>query len=187
MSGYTENAIGHNGMLDQGITLLQKPFTLPSLKEKVRAVLDSAPLPQEVAMSSRAIPQAPAAGNTRETLAFRAQRFNLHLPLRYRPVGEQSWLKGPPKTSAAPACSFMPKKTFNPICNWKSTWSCPLRSPDSPPPKSCVAEKSFARWRPRLQGHPGPGSQDSAIPLSARIARVPGLIHTPATNSRRRG
>ena len=44
MSGYTENAIGHNGMLDQGITLLQKPFTLPSLKEKVRAVLDSATL-----------------------------------------------------------------------------------------------------------------------------------------------
>ena len=30
MSGYTENAIGHNGTLDAGITLLQKPFTLPA-------------------------------------------------------------------------------------------------------------------------------------------------------------
>jgi hypothetical protein len=29
MSGYTENHIGHNGTLDEGITLLQKPFTLP--------------------------------------------------------------------------------------------------------------------------------------------------------------
>src|ERR1700693_3945221 len=40
MSGYTENAIGHNGTLDAGITLLQKPFTLHSLKAKVREVLD---------------------------------------------------------------------------------------------------------------------------------------------------
>src|SRR6266404_8375560 len=34
MSGYTENHIGHNGTLDEGITLLQKPFTLPALKAK---------------------------------------------------------------------------------------------------------------------------------------------------------
>jgi PAS domain S-box-containing protein len=94
MSGYTENAIGQNGMLDQGITLLQKPFTLPALKEKVRAVLDSAPLPQEVAMSTHAVPQAPAPGSREKLSTFRAQRFNLHLPLRYRPVGEQSWRKG---------------------------------------------------------------------------------------------
>ena len=40
MSGYTENHIGHNGTLDQGITLLQKPFTLPALQAKVREVLE---------------------------------------------------------------------------------------------------------------------------------------------------
>src|SRR5579862_1166303 len=34
MSGYTENAIGQNGTLDAGITLLQKPFTLLTLKAK---------------------------------------------------------------------------------------------------------------------------------------------------------
>jgi len=29
MSGYTENHIGHNGTLDEGITLLQKPLLFP--------------------------------------------------------------------------------------------------------------------------------------------------------------
>lgn len=26
--------------------------------------------------------------------AFRAERFNLHLPLKYRPIGEQAWRAG---------------------------------------------------------------------------------------------
>ena len=56
MSGYTENAIGHNGMLEAGINLLQKPFTLPALKAKVREVLDTQ-LPQEVFMSARPLAQ----------------------------------------------------------------------------------------------------------------------------------
>ena len=38
MSGYTENAIGHDGTLDAGINLLQKPFSLPALKDRVREV-----------------------------------------------------------------------------------------------------------------------------------------------------
>jgi PAS domain S-box-containing protein len=114
MSGYTENAIGHNGMLDQGITLLQKPFTLPALKEKVRAVLDSAPLPQEAVMSSRAVPQ-PAAPGTREKLStFRAQRFNLHLPLRYRPVGEQSWRKGTTENISRSGMLFQAEESLEP-------------------------------------------------------------------------
>ena len=41
MSGYTENVIGHNGTLDAGIRLLQKPFNLRDLKDKVREVLDA--------------------------------------------------------------------------------------------------------------------------------------------------
>jgi PAS domain S-box-containing protein len=93
MSGYTENAIGHNGTLDAGITLLQKPFTLHALKAKVREVLDQKTLPQEVAMSARAVPT--EARVAREKVApFRAQRFNLHLPLRYRKVGDQGWRQG---------------------------------------------------------------------------------------------
>src|SRR6266851_5564596 len=48
MSGYTENVIGRNGTLDAGVRLLQKPFTLHDLKNRVREVLDSTP--GEVAM-----------------------------------------------------------------------------------------------------------------------------------------
>src|SRR6201998_1940314 len=52
MSGYTENVIGHNGTLDAGVRLLQKPFNLRDLKDLVREVLDASPIPPEVAMQS---------------------------------------------------------------------------------------------------------------------------------------
>jgi len=94
MSGYTENAIGHNGTLDAGITLLQKPFTLHALKAKVREVLDQSRLPQEVAMSARAVIGSEARVPRDKVPRFRAQRFNLHLPLRYRQVGEEGWRQG---------------------------------------------------------------------------------------------
>src|SRR5437899_5112996 len=93
MSGYTENAIGHNGTLDAGVSLLQKPFTLPALKAKVREVLDT-PHPQEVAMSARLARQAQLGRREKLSSPFRAQRFNLHLPLKYRPLGENDWRKG---------------------------------------------------------------------------------------------
>jgi PAS domain S-box-containing protein len=94
MSGYTENHIGHNGTLDEGITLLQKPFTLPALKAKVREMLDT-PLPQEKQMSARLAQPAPIA-RTRNKISspFRATRFDLHLPLKYRLVGESGWREG---------------------------------------------------------------------------------------------
>ena len=53
MSGYTENVIGRNGMLDEGVRLLQKPFTLHDLKSKVREVLDSRPFSSEAPMQSK--------------------------------------------------------------------------------------------------------------------------------------
>jgi CheY-like chemotaxis protein len=39
-SAYTESAIVHQGMLNEGVILLQKPFTPSALAHKVREVLD---------------------------------------------------------------------------------------------------------------------------------------------------
>ncbi len=40
-SGYTRNAVVHNGVLDPGTAFLQKPFTVDQLALKIRTVLDS--------------------------------------------------------------------------------------------------------------------------------------------------
>jgi PAS domain S-box-containing protein len=40
-TGYTRNAIVHNGVLDPGVDLIGKPFTLEGLAAKVRQVLES--------------------------------------------------------------------------------------------------------------------------------------------------
>ena len=39
MSGYTANVIVHNGILDEGINFIQKPFTIGDLTSKIRKVL----------------------------------------------------------------------------------------------------------------------------------------------------
>jgi len=112
MSGYTENAIGHNGTLDAGITLLQKPFTLPALKAKVREVLDT-PLPQEVTMSARlAHPQTTRRAKLESP--FRAQRFNLHLPMKYRLVGENDWRRGTTENISRSGVLFRAEEPIQP-------------------------------------------------------------------------
>jgi DNA-binding response OmpR family regulator len=40
ISGYTDNAIVHHGVLEKGIDYIQKPFTIEELARKIRAVLD---------------------------------------------------------------------------------------------------------------------------------------------------
>jgi CheY-like chemotaxis protein len=46
ISGYTDSAIVHHGVLERGTEFLQKPFNSLALAQKVRAVLDGAPLAQ---------------------------------------------------------------------------------------------------------------------------------------------
>jgi len=40
MSGYTDDAIVHHGVLEEGVNYIQKPFTIDGLTRKVREVLD---------------------------------------------------------------------------------------------------------------------------------------------------
>lgn len=40
-TGYTRNAIIHNGMVDHGVAFLAKPFSIQALARKVREVLDA--------------------------------------------------------------------------------------------------------------------------------------------------
>ena len=111
MSGYTENAIGHDGTLDAGVSLLQKPFSLPALKDRVREILDSEPLPSEVALASRARAGVP---DEKKIAPFRARRFNLHLPLRYRPLGEKSWRPGTTENISRSGLLFQAEEWLDP-------------------------------------------------------------------------
>ncbi len=40
-TGYTRNAVVHNGVLDKGVELISKPFTIEELAAKVRYILDT--------------------------------------------------------------------------------------------------------------------------------------------------
>jgi len=53
MSGYTDDAIVHHGVLSEGTPFLQKPFTPHGLAQKVREVLDQAGTCEEQAYVAR--------------------------------------------------------------------------------------------------------------------------------------
>src|SRR5260370_33996250 len=87
MAGYGENAIANNAMLEEGIPLLQKPFSLSSLRTKVREKLSP---------------------------ASRAQRFNLQLPLKYRLLGENVWRNGTTENISRSGMLFRVEETIQP-------------------------------------------------------------------------
>jgi PAS domain S-box-containing protein len=121
MSGYTENAIGHDGLLEAGINLLQKPFSLPALKERVRELLDSEPIPQEVMMRQSMQSDVGTGQDIGQNIVgqkkippFRARRYNLQLPLRYRQVGEKSWRPGTTENISRSGLLFHAEETLQP-------------------------------------------------------------------------
>src|SRR5450755_2038921 len=121
MSGYTENAIGHDGTLDAGINLLQKPFSLPALKDRVRELLDSEPIPTEVVMSSNT----GVSVLEKKIPPFRARRFNLQLPLRYRPLGEKSWRPGTTENISRSGLLFQAEELLHPNAQLEITLVLP--------------------------------------------------------------
>jgi hypothetical protein len=73
--------------LEEGIALLQKPFSLSTLKTKVREKL---------------------------SFASRAQRFNLQLPLKYRLLGESVWRNGTTENISRSGMLFRAEETIQP-------------------------------------------------------------------------
>ncbi len=113
MSGYTENVVGHDGTLDAGVRLLQKPFNLRDLKSRVREVLDAKTIPPEVAMSAHSATSRQAEP-TNQISPSRAQRFQLHLPLRYRRLGEKQWHDGTTENISRSGMLFSTEEVLQP-------------------------------------------------------------------------
>ncbi len=151
MSGYTENAIGRDGMLDAGINLLQKPFSLPALKDRIGEVLDSEPIPREIALPFPSpgsdVLEKTILRKTSHPSALAVSIFAFRCSIVRS--GRKTGVRVSPKISAAPACSSRPRKCSIPALNWRLTSCCPRRLPASPRPKSSVAEKWSAPSRPR--------------------------------------
>ena len=61
MSGYTDEAIVHHGVLDAGTAFLQKPFSVTGLAQKIREVL-SKPRPRSPGEEAIILPASPPAG-----------------------------------------------------------------------------------------------------------------------------
>ena len=87
MSGYSDDAVAQDGLVEEEITLLQKPFALSALGFKVREQLSS---------------------------VLRARRFNLQVPLRYRRLGEIEWSKGTTENISRSGMLFRAEQVIQP-------------------------------------------------------------------------
>ena len=144
MSGYSENAIAHDGILEEGITLLQKPFTLPALKAKVREKLSR---------------------------LSRAQRFNLHLPLKYRLVGEGNWRKGTTENISRSGMLFRAEEMVSPNAMLEISIVLPAEIAGLSAAEVVCRGEVVRTLEPKTtDDEPGSGSEDFAVSLPARVA-----------------
>ncbi len=65
-------------------------------------------------MSARLARSSQFAGRGKLPSPFRAQRFNLHLPLRYRLVGEDDWRKGTTENISRSGMLFRAEELVSP-------------------------------------------------------------------------
>jgi PAS domain S-box-containing protein len=91
MSGYTENAVWRNGMIENSTNFLQKPFTLDALTRKVREVLET-PTPGMEESKMHLTKQQTI--ELESGIPPRATRFTMQLPVHYRLAGESVWRHG---------------------------------------------------------------------------------------------
>ena len=177
MSGYTENHIGHNGTLDEGITLLQKPFTLPALKAKVREVLDTPP-PKEIQMSARLAQPAPMI-RSRSKVSSPLSRYPFRSsPAAEIPAGRRKRLarrhhrKHQPLGNALPGGRIdRPQRAARDQSRAARRNRGTGRGRGSLPGRGCPYHRCTVG-----KGKPSAGCEDSAIPLPARLASLGSLI-----------
>jgi len=144
MSGYTENVIGHDGTLDAGVSLLQKPFTLRDLKSKVREVLDSTPVLREVDMPVQTA-RSSARQRSEESVLSRAPRFQLHLPLKYRLLDEEKWHDGETRNISRSGLLFQAEDLLQPNVQLEINLVLPAEIAGLSPQKWFVEDKLCAQ------------------------------------------
>jgi len=111
MSGYTENAIWRNGIIQNSAHFLQKPFTLDALSRKVREVLEPlTPETERPEMSSTK----QYAFNPETDLVPRAPRFTLQIPVHYRVPGESQWRHGTTENISRSGVLFRTEQLLQP-------------------------------------------------------------------------
>ena len=90
MSGHTENAIVHHGVLDEGIAFIQKPFKHDLLAHKIREVLDSPRPPVSCAIE-------PEGNDLMYVVAGSAVQRRPNMVLRVTKQGVPRQLQGGPR------------------------------------------------------------------------------------------
>jgi hypothetical protein len=143
MSGHTENAIAHNATPEEGIALLQKPFSLSTLRVKVSEKLSS---------------------------ASRAQRFSLQVPLKYRLLGKSVWRNGTTDNISRSGMLFRVEETIHPNAQLEINLVLPAEVAGMSTAE-VICHGEVVRTVELEQPFVGPGScgEDSAVPFPARV------------------